>query len=440
MLSSRTYSCCLCFALVVALAGCGKRAHVESPDKKDEKRGAFAEESLLKLENQSSFRFRLRFHRKGGLGDLEGSFDGAYLFPDKRSIRGSLTLGGRSEELELTISGDREFRFDSEKRTWVEGAASQETCPLLQLKRTVALGNFQYIGRDRIGGRSAGAFSFVPNLAFLDPGMEKELQGTMWVSESSGLPLKVRARSKDGTISWSMSLSGYNSPVKIDIPVRHRYRATFMARGNSGDGLSVTGSLLGERLSSMGLESVRLTSRANRRLEFTFESDGDRSNMIGLVSRPGSLSVRLARWPEGPVYELSDEKVKQSCGPEADLGFERGSVAKPLVLLDVILSNRDLKNSRLGYDEFSRPIVEMEITPEASGRLKKSTGAHVGKPMAFVVDGSVVSAPVVRSPSEGRFVTIGDLSSIREAKSISVMLGTRPLPLELSLLSVGEIE
>jgi len=422
------------------VAGCGKTAYIENHEWSDEKTSAFAEESLLKLENQSSFRFRLNFQRKGGVADLGGSFEGAYLFPDKRSVKGSLTLAGLSEELELAISGDREFRRESRTRDWVEGAASQETSPILQLKRTVGSGHFRYVGKDKIGGRSASAFSFDPNLAFLDPGMEKELEGRMWVSESSGLPVRVRARSKDGTISWSMSLFGFNSPVRIDIPIRHRFEAMFTARDNSGHGMQAAGSLLGERLSSVGLESVHLTSRTNRRLEFTFKSDGDRSDMIGLVSRPGSLSVRLAHWPEGPVYELSEEKVKESYGVKADLGFERDNVAKPVVLLDVILSNRDVRNPKFVYDEYSRPVVEMEITAEASERLKESTGPHVGKPIAFVVDGKVVSAPIVRDARKRDAVRIGDFSSIMEAKSISVMLKTQPLPVQLSLSSVREIE
>jgi SecD/SecF fusion protein len=149
--------------------------------------------------------------------------------------------------------------------------------------------------------------------------------------------------------------------------------------------------------------------------------------------------VRLARWPEGPVYRLSDEVVKETYGPEADLGFEQGNMTKPLVLLDVLLTNDVLKGASFEYDEFSRPIVDIEITTEAAERLEEATGRHVGNPMAFLIDGKVVSAPVVRSATSGNIVRIAGLSSIKEAKSIWGMLATGPLPVDLMLKSVEKL-
>jgi len=430
---------CFCLIVIVLLVGCARRGPISRPDQELKKTEAFALESLLKLENQSSFKFRLKFERKGGLVDVEGSFEGSYLFPDMSSVSGYWSFAGSREELTVITSGDRQFRFDPETGTWVEEAASEEINPLRQLERTVALGNFEYIGKDRIGGRRAGRFSFEPNLAFLDPRMEKDLKGRMWVSEKTGLPVKVRVDSEDKKIFWNMSLFDFNSPLSIEVPVRHAYEATFVARESQNGGMHLTGSLLGARLSWIGLKGVRLKSRTNQRLKINFESFGDRAEIIRLVSRPGSLSVRLARWPEGPVFRLSEEVVKSTYGPEADLGFEQGNMTKPLILLDVLLTNDDLKGASFGYDEFSRPIVDMEITTEAAERLEEATGRHIGNPMAFLIDGKVVSAPIVRGASSGNMGRIRGLSSIKEAKSIWGMLATGPLPVDLALKSIEKL-
>lgn len=430
---------CVCMIAIVLVAGCARRGPIRKPDEDVKRTEVFARESLLMLENQSSFKFRLKFERKGGLVDVEGSFEGSYLFPDMRSINGYWSFAGKKEELKVITSGDQQFRFDPEGRTWVEEAASEEIDPLVQLERTVGLGNFEYIGRDRIGGRQARKFSFEPVLAFLDPRMEKDLEGWIWVSEKAGLPVKVRVESKDKKIFWNMSLFDYNSPLTIEAPVRHAFEATFAARGDQNGGMSLAGSLLGARFSWIGLKGVRLVSKTSQRLKFDFESFGDRTEIIRLVSRPGSLSVRLARWPEGPVYKLSDEVVKETYGPEADLGFEQGNMTKPLVLLDVLLTNDVLKGASFEYDEFSRPIVDIEITTEAAERLEEATGRHVGNPMAFLIDGKVVSAPVVRSATSGNIVRIAGLSSIKEAKSIWGMLATGPLPVDLMLKSVEKL-
>ena len=429
---------CFCITVIALFTGCAGKAPIGRPDQEVKKTETFARESFLKLENQSSFKFRLKFERKGGLVDVEGSFEGSYLFPHMSSINGYWSFAGNKEELTVIMSGDQQFRFDSEARTWVEEAASKEINPLLQLERTVALGNFEYIGKDRIGGRQARRFSFEPNLAFLDPRMEKDLEGWVWVNDKTGLPVKVRIDSKDKKIFWNMSLFDFNSPLSIEVPVRHVYEATFVAREGKNAGMTLTGSLLGARLSWIGLKDVRVESRTSQKLKIGFESFGDRTEIIRLVSRPGSLSVRLARWPEGPVYKLSDEVVKNTYGQDADLGFERGNMTKPLVLLDVLLANDDLKGASFEYDEFSRPVVDVEITTEAAERLEEATEGHVGNPMAFLVDGKVVSAPVVRIASCGNLVRIGGLSSIKEAKSIWGMLATGPLPVDLALKSIVE--
>jgi preprotein translocase subunit SecD len=46
--------------------------------------------------------------------------------------------------------------------------------------------------------------------------------------------------------------------------------------------------------------------------------------------------------------------------------------------------------------------VEFRFTPEASRRLREATRAHIGRPVAVLLDGRVIVAPVVRSE-------IGDL-------------------------------
>jgi preprotein translocase subunit SecD len=42
------------------------------------------------------------------------------------------------------------------------------------------------------------------------------------------------------------------------------------------------------------------------------------------------------------------------------------------------------------------PSVAIRVTPDAAARLENATRAHIGKPIAVVVNGTVVSAPILR--------------------------------------------
>lgn len=64
---------------------------------------------------------------------------------------------------------------------------------------------------------------------------------------------------------------------------------------------------------------------------------------------------------------------------------------------DVIVTNADIADTRIQEDAASRFGVVVEFTAPAARRLRAVTTAHVGRPMAILIDGAVVAAPVVRS-------------------------------------------
>jgi hypothetical protein len=426
-------------ALVFSVGGCGRRAGLASVAEDASRTPSFAQESIVKLENQSSFRFRYQFQRKAAPLRVEGAFEGAYLFPDRKSVKGRLTMGDRTEKLDFVAAGDYEYSLDPQSGDWVERPASEEACPIAQLKKAVGLGGFHYLGRDRVGGKPTSLFSFKPSLAFLDPNMEKALSGRIWVGEKSGLPVKVEVQSDDGSLSWDMTLVAFNSPVSISIPLSNSYEVEFAVAVGEREGLGRTASILSERLALVELENVRLKSRANERFVIGFDSESSREEMLELVSRPGSLRVRLALWPDGPVSELSHEQIERTYGAGAELTHESSNLANALILTEDLVTSTDLIKSSLTYDEFSRPVVDIEYKDIISRKVEIATAAHVGRPLAFALDGEVLDAPIVRRAVTGNRLRVGGFTSAVRAKAVSAVLKTQPLPLPVRLISIREV-
>jgi preprotein translocase subunit SecD len=78
---------------------------------------------------------------------------------------------------------------------------------------------------------------------------------------------------------------------------------------------------------------------------------------------------------------------------------------------EVVLANGDVVRARVvetGADRFG---VEVELAPDASDRLRSATSGHIGRPLAVLIDGRVVVAPVVRSAIERAAVISGDFTS-----------------------------
>jgi hypothetical protein len=65
---------------------------------------------------------------------------------------------------------------------------------------------------------------------------------------------------------------------------------------------------------------------------------------------------------------------------------------------EMVVSNDDIASSWVTEDAGDRFGVVVQLLPSGVERMRQATAAHVGRPLAILVDGAVVSAPVVRSP------------------------------------------
>jgi SecD-like export protein len=65
---------------------------------------------------------------------------------------------------------------------------------------------------------------------------------------------------------------------------------------------------------------------------------------------------------------------------------------------EIVVSNDDIAQSSVVDDGAGRFGVEVQFLAAGAERMRQATGAHVGRPVAILIDGDVVMAPVVRAP------------------------------------------
>lgn len=109
---------------------------------------------------------------------------------------------------------------------------------------------------------------------------------------------------------------------------------------------------------------------------------------------------------------------------------------------NVVLTGADLVSARLGRDQYGRPAVDIEFTPEAGRKFEELTGGLIGQLMPIVLDGEVISAPRVESRIPGGKAQITGQFTVEEARELAVLLqaGSLPVPLEmLEIRNVGPI-
>jgi preprotein translocase subunit SecD len=61
-----------------------------------------------------------------------------------------------------------------------------------------------------------------------------------------------------------------------------------------------------------------------------------------------------------------------------------------------LLANEDIAEARVVLNERDEPVVDVRFVPAVHQKVRDATEAHRGKPLAILVDGRVVTAPVVQ--------------------------------------------
>lgn len=126
------------------------------------------------------------------------------------------------------------------------------------------------------------------------------------------------------------------------------------------------------------------------------------------------------------------QRAKEIIGKTAMLEFkdENGKV---------IMTGNDLKNATAGYDEYGRPAVHFELTPEGGRKFEKATRENLGRQISIILDNQVLSSPVVQAVIKDKGIIQG-MRSMEETKDLSMMLRAGALPVPMKILHSETLE
>lgn len=149
------------------------------------------------------------------------------------------------------------------------------------------------------------------------------------------------------------------------------------------------------------------------------------------------------------------ERIKNLLGKTAKLGFHlvderatrtgRGGASTlvlPMLensaeLLGVkrraMITGEMLTNASTGFDQNGQPVVSFRLDARGTDRFCRVSRDNVGKPFAVVLDGEVVTAPVLREPICGGQGQISGGFTVEEANDTSLLLRAGALPAPLTI-------
>ena len=142
----------------------------------------------------------------------------------------------------------------------------------------------------------------------------------------------------------------------------------------------------------------------------------------------------LRRWES--IREQREELAAEFAArakENADLEVARGEEDDIYLLGKTYVTGKSLKDAKTSFDNLGRPVVTIEFDAEGAVKFDQATTSNIGRQIAIVLDGKVISAPVVQERISGGNAQISGRFSTAEAQRLAIMLraGALPVPVEI---------
>ncbi|HKU94227.1 MAG TPA: protein translocase subunit SecD [Vineibacter sp.] len=158
-----------------------------------------------------------------------------------------------------------------------------------------------------------------------------------------------------------------------------------------------------------------------------------------LVQLPGVQDPSRIKELLGSTARLSFHMVAEEGGEGRIAGTTvlplEGSSGQIRIRSRVMLDGDRLVDAGTGFDQRTgQPIVQFRFDSQGAKRFADITRNNVGKPFAIVLDGRVLSAPVIQEPILGGSGQISGNFTVQSAKDLAVLLRAGALPAPMKVI------
>jgi len=269
---------------------------------------------------------------------------------------------------------------------------------------------------------------------------ERSVVGTVRRVEASAGELRVRISQSGGMAKALEVVRALSQPV-----------VSLTSLGASALDVSANGDTITVKLSEaekvatdnrtiqQSLEIVRRRVDEVGTREPTIQRQGDKRILIQV---PGIGSATELKALIGTTAQLTfNPVVGRTSDPKASPGSRNellpaADEANTYYIIEKtpVVTGEDLTDAQPAFDQNGRPAVNFRFNPSGARKFGDYTGANIGSPFAIVLDGKVISAPVIQDHIPGGSGIITGNFSIEESTHLAVLLRAGALPAKMTFL------
>ncbi|MDR2412613.1 MAG: protein translocase subunit SecD [Rickettsiales bacterium] len=198
----------------------------------------------------------------------------------------------------------------------------------------------------------------------------------------------------------------------------------------SRDALTRSIEIIRRRIDALGTKEPSIQSQGGKYILVQLPGVDNPERIKDLIGQTAKMTFHLVN------ENITQEQIASSRAPA---GTEFLPVMNaPWQLIPVYshveVSGESLKDSQADFDQNNMPVVTTVFDASGARRFAKLTTEHVNERFAIVLDGKVLSDPVIREPIPGGRGQISGGFTLQSAKDLAVLLRSGALPAPLSVI------
>lgn len=185
--------------------------------------------------------------------------------------------------------------------------------------------------------------------------------------------------------------------------------------------------ILRNRIDSMGVGETVIQRQGENEILVQLPGVTDRDAALAMVGKVAQLEFRLVDDDPGRLKAALEGIVP----PGFILKYVKDQEREPLLLEDqVALSGERISDARVDFDTqgFGQPYISITLNSEGTAEFSNLTRSNVGRRLAILLDGEVLSAPNIKEAILGGNAQITGHFSLDEASLLALALRSGALP------------
>jgi len=182
------------------------------------------------------------------------------------------------------------------------------------------------------------------------------------------------------------------------------------------------------RVDETGTAEPLIMRQGNDRILIQLPGLEDPTRIKNLLGQTAKLHFRMV--------DTTAEGGKAPPGSEILQTYkdERDQPRSYVVQKRVMVSGENLIDAQPSFDQYNRPVVSFKFDSLGARKFGEATRTNVNKPFAIVLDGKVISAPVINEPIMGGSGQISGNFSVQEAQDLALLMRAGALPAPLKVI------